>query len=633
MAKTFIFTVTTGRSGASYLTRLLAENLINAEVHHERLGYQSFGTDTPDASHFTLFNSVGDIAQVKKFWRRKLTRVAQTPSDTYAEISHFNAKAGLIENLALLREHGDVHIILLRRDPMATLRSFHSHHDFANLGFTWLFALDPRYPNKIIAADEHMKLGAAGAAYWYIQEMTARAAYYRRLIAEIPAVHAHSCDLSELVTPVGATALLQQLGAETRPKLVIPKRENATENCQIDDKDEALLAEIVQRYDMDCRALGEAFFERGQRLSEPSNARKKMATIVLNQDSKRDGDQGPSITLSGKAGKTAPRIVRLAPKVSLDTARPEQRGLAKARQYFAEGDHTKAKPLLETVAKNNPTNVDALEMLGATLYYLGDLEGACGHLLTTHRINPNHGAVCSNLAAVLLRLDRPDEALAYARDATIINPDDRNAWLALGNAHGALGQQKEAIAAIEHALALDGGNIDALSAINKICFEANRLEDAVRYGEQALKAKDRLFCGAFPGLAERYSSSFELKLRATSPAHATLDVVAFSLWGDKPIYSEGMVQNAQLARDLYPGWQCRLYHDGSVETALIQRLNKLDVTCIRVDPSRQELMGTFWRFLASDDPEVRRFVCRDADARLSRRRGVGAVGSAFSHNP
>jgi hypothetical protein len=82
------------------------------------------------------------------------------------QISHFNAKAGLIENLDVLRDYGDIHIILLHRDPLATLRRFHNRHDFANLGFTWLFALDPRYSNKIVPADEHLKLGAAGAAYW-----------------------------------------------------------------------------------------------------------------------------------------------------------------------------------------------------------------------------------------------------------------------------------------------------------------------------------------------------------------------------------------------------------------------------------------------------------------------------------
>ena len=117
MSKTFIFTVTTGRSGTGYLTRLLSENLVDAEVHHERLGYQAFGVDTPDASHFTLFNSVGNVVQVQDFWRQKLT-----------EISHFNAKAGLIENLGGLHEHGDVHLIVLYRDPLATLRrSPHSY--------------------------------------------------------------------------------------------------------------------------------------------------------------------------------------------------------------------------------------------------------------------------------------------------------------------------------------------------------------------------------------------------------------------------------------------------------------------------------------------------------------------------
>jgi hypothetical protein len=94
-----------------------------------------------------------------------------------------------------------------------------------------------------------------------------------------------------------------------------------------------------------------------------------------------------------------------------------------------------------------------------------------------------------------------------------------------------------------------------------------------------------------------------------------------------------MVQNADLARDLYPGWQCRLYHDGSVATALLGRLAKLDVTCIRVNPTQERLMGTFWRFLASDDPEVDRFVCRDADARLSERERAAVAAWERSDRP
>ncbi len=597
MSKTFIFTVTTGRSGTGYLTRLLSENLVDADVHHERLGYQAFGVDTPDASHFTLFNSVGNVVQVRDFWRQKLTRIAKTPADTYAEISHFNAKAGLIENLGGLHKHGEVHLILLYRDPLATLRSFHNRHDFANLGFTWLFALDPGYPNKIVPADEHLKLGAAGAAYWYIQEMTARSAYYERLSADLPGVYTHRFDLEGLADRAGANDLLQQLGVDRTPDLIMPERQNATEVWQLDKHDERLLQQVIQQLGTDCRALGEAYFNSGRRLSQPDHLRKQTTTIVISPTAARTPDNNDSVQ--------------------------------RARQLVTDGSYAEARPILEILARQTPPSVAVLELLGATLYYLGDLDAAHERLAAAYEIDPVFGSIRVNLAATLLRLDRADDALIYALEANVAAPDDGQAWLALGNAHAARGEPDLAAAALERALTIDQEDIDALSTLNKTCFDANRVDAALVYGERALRARDRRFSAAFEDLAHR----FELRLKTARSRRSGRNVIAFTLWGDKPIYTEGMVQNAGLARDLYAGWECRLYHDGSVKSDLLDRLVGLDVACVRVNPTQEQLMGTFWRFLASDDPEVDRFVCRDADARLSARERAAVAAWEESEYP
>jgi hypothetical protein len=75
--RNFIFSVSTGRSGTAYLAKLLAANLPDAEIHHERTGYQNFGVHTPDASHFTLFNSLGNVKNVQDYWAQKLSRIAR----------------------------------------------------------------------------------------------------------------------------------------------------------------------------------------------------------------------------------------------------------------------------------------------------------------------------------------------------------------------------------------------------------------------------------------------------------------------------------------------------------------------------------------------------------------------------
>jgi hypothetical protein len=156
--KNLIFTITTGRSGTVYLTELLRRNLPNGEVHHERFGYQDFSVETPDASHFMLFNSAGNVKQVQDFWEQKLVRNVQTSADWYVEISHVLSKAGLLENLHHLAGHA-VHIVILTRNVEDVAWSFYNRFDFFNFGFTWLFSLDPRYPNKLVTSADLMKAG------------------------------------------------------------------------------------------------------------------------------------------------------------------------------------------------------------------------------------------------------------------------------------------------------------------------------------------------------------------------------------------------------------------------------------------------------------------------------------------
>ena len=119
MAERLIYTVTTGRSGTVFLAELLRSNLPpeKATVIHERTGYPNFGVHTPDASHLTTFNNVGNIPLVREFFRRKLELALATPPETFVEISHFLCKAGLVENLDFVSSRAEVHLFALRRDP------------------------------------------------------------------------------------------------------------------------------------------------------------------------------------------------------------------------------------------------------------------------------------------------------------------------------------------------------------------------------------------------------------------------------------------------------------------------------------------------------------------------------------
>ena len=52
-------------------------------------------------------------------------------------------------------------------------------------------------------------------------------------------------------------------------------------------------------------------------------------------------------------------------------------------------------------------------------------------------------------------------------------------------------------------------------------------------------------------------------------------IIAFSLWGEKPVYNVGAIRNAELAKEIYPDWICRYYLGKSVPFQTIQEFTKL----------------------------------------------------------
>ena len=242
----FVYGFTTGRSGSAFLAELLRRNWPAAEVHHERATFLQLGRHSPDASHFTEFNSLGNTPRIREFWRAKLAadRVGEGPA--YVEVSHLLAKAGLIENLGLLPEGSTVDVVCLARDPAAIAASLANRYDFANYGFTWLWWLDPRYARNIVDPAPFGAGSLYGQAAWYVTEMAARRHYYRRLFAGLPWLRFVDADLARITTPAGAADLLARLGVrlpDGRPDL--PGRQNETAGEGPPDEVRAEIARLL----------------------------------------------------------------------------------------------------------------------------------------------------------------------------------------------------------------------------------------------------------------------------------------------------------------------------------------------------------------------------------------------------
>ena len=101
------------------------------------------------------------------------------------------------------------------------------------------------------------------------------------------------------------------------------------------------------------------------------------------------------------------------------------------------------------------------------------------------------------------------------------------------------------------------------------------------------------------------------------------NIIAYSLWGDDPMYWVGALKNIELSKIYYPGWICRFYIDKNSKTELIETIKGDNVEVILVD-SKDSFHGMFWRFWASEDLDVDIFLSRDCDSRISERE-VNAV--------
>ena len=98
-------------------------------------------------------------------------------------------------------------------------------------------------------------------------------------------------------------------------------------------------------------------------------------------------------------------------------------------------------------------------------------------------------------------------------------------------------------------------------------------------------------------------------------------IIAFSLWGENPMYWIGALKNIELLKEYYPGWICRFYIDSNSKQELINTIKGDNVELVLVD-SKDSFHDMFWRFWASEDSNVDIYLSRDCDSRITEREVV-----------
>jgi len=98
----------------------------------------------------------------------------------------------------------------------------------------------------------------------------------------------------------------------------------------------------------------------------------------------------------------------------------------------------------------------------------------------------------------------------------------------------------------------------------------------------------------------------------------TEKIIAFSLWGNDTRYTHGAIRNTQLAKQVYPGWRCVFYTDGTVPAHISETIVESGGYVRKVvDPSQVLMNGmnrSMMRFLAAESDNI--CIFRDSDSRV-----------------
>ena len=101
-------------------------------------------------------------------------------------------------------------------------------------------------------------------------------------------------------------------------------------------------------------------------------------------------------------------------------------------------------------------------------------------------------------------------------------------------------------------------------------------------------------------------------------------MIAFSLFGSDETYTAGAMENARLARIVYPGWTVRFYAGRSVPADVVQVLRGTEAQVIR-EHGPEDWSALLWRFRTLSDPGIQAHLFRDTDSRLSERESAAVA--------
>jgi protein O-GlcNAc transferase len=151
------------------------------------------------------------------------------------------------------------------------------------------------------------------------------------------------------------------------------------------------------------------------------------------------------------------------------------------------GRIVEAEAVYRSVLARDPSQFEALHLLGLIRYQQGRAGEAHPLLSRAIKLRPRSAQVLSVLVAVLLALGRLEEALAACDQLIALDPRDLDALYNRAVFLSRLRRFDDALLAFDKVLARDGGSVDALFERGNVLAALSRFDQAVCCYEQVLK--------------------------------------------------------------------------------------------------------------------------------------------------
>ena len=170
------------------------------------------------------------------------------------------------------------------------------------------------------------------------------------------------------------------------------------------------------------------------------------------------------------------------PAENFDTAK----ALQQAVQLHRQGDLVAAENLYAEIIDQEPTNADALHLMGVVVRQQGDDERAIRLIQKAIRLVPDAALYYVSLGDLYRSPADLKKRIACYRQALQIDPNLVEAWCNLGNAYSEIQSHKEAIDCYQRALESDAGNAVLYNNLGQSFLALEAFPQATAAFEQAL---------------------------------------------------------------------------------------------------------------------------------------------------